>query len=132
MVLTAISASSAAPDCIACSEVLFADDDTLADLNSRFRDKDGPTNVLSFPSGEPCVRGERCFIGSVALAFDTMEREARERGIPLTHHTTHLTLHGILHLLGYDHEVDAERDEMEALEIDLLAGLGLPNPYEGS
>jgi probable rRNA maturation factor len=131
MVLTALSASGAAPDCPASIDILFADDATLADLNRRYRGKDGPTNVLSFPSGEPCIHGEPCFLGGIALAFETMEREARQRAIPLTHHATHLTLHGLLHLLGHDHEVEAEREAMERLEITLLSGLGIPDPYDG-
>jgi len=129
VVLTALSVCEAAPDGPASADVLFADDATLADLNSRFRGKDGATNVLSFPSGEPSRPGERRFLGGIALAYETMEREARERGIPLAHHTTHLTLHGLLHLLGHDHEEEAGRERMERLEIDLLAGLGIPNPY---
>jgi probable rRNA maturation factor len=132
MVLTTLSVSPQAPRCAASSDILFANDDTLADLNLRFRSKEGATNVLSFPSGEECLPGASCFLGGIALAFEQTEREASERGIPFPHHVTHLTLHGLLHLLGYDHERDDEREEMERIEIDLLGGLGIPNPYEGS
>lgn len=132
MVLTALSVSREAPEWPASTDILFTDDDTLAGLNQKFRGKDGTTNVLSFPSGEPCEPGDTCFLGGIALAFGQTEREARERGIPFTHHATHLTLHGLLHLLGYDHEEDDEREEMERIEIELLANLGVPNPYEGS
>jgi probable rRNA maturation factor len=132
MVLAAVSASDAASDGTASCEILYTDDDTLADLNRRFRGKDGPTNVLAFPSGERCGPTAPCFLGSIAIAFGRTSQEARGQGIPLTHHATHLTLHGLLHLLGYDHEARAERMAMERQEITILAGLGIPNPYEGS
>lgn len=132
MVLTSLSVSRQAPRCPASSDVLFTDDDTLADLNLRFRGKVGTTNVLSFPSGETCGPGETCFLGGIALAFGQTEREAKERGIPFPHHAAHLTLHGFLHLLGMDHEDEGERREMERIEIEFLGGFGIPNPYEGS
>jgi probable rRNA maturation factor len=131
-VLTAVAASGAAPPEPASCDILFADDETLAGLNRRFRGKEGSTNVLSFPSDDPPSPGEARFLGGIALAFGRAEREAEERGIPFGHHATHLTLHGLLHLLGHDHEADDERAEMERIEIELLGGLGIPNPYEGS
>lgn len=109
-------------------DVLFADDVALADLNIRYRGKTGPTNVLAFPSGE---RGAAPFLGGVAIAHGVCAREAGERGIPLSHHATHLTLHGLLHLLGYDHEEAAQQAAMEAVEIEVLAGLGIADPYGG-
>ena len=105
--------------------VLLTDDATLHDLNSRFRGQDRPTNVLSFPA----PTSARPHLGDVALAFATCEREANEQGKPLSSHLTHLVAHGVLHLVGYDHESEAEAVVMEALEQDVLAGLGLPDPY---
>ena len=131
-VLSALATSPEGPEGEAACDILFADDATLADLNERFRGKTGTTNVLSFPSGEPFVAGEPLFLGGIALAYGQTEREASERGIPFAHHATHLTLHGILHLLGHDHIVEAEREEMERIEIELLETMGVPNPYEGS
>lgn len=114
------------------SEIVFTTDDAIRSLNKTFRGKDAPTNVLAFPSGEAEDAGSPRDLGSVALAYDVMMREADERGIPIGHHTTHLTLHGLLHLLGFDHMEEAERLAMEAAEIDILAGLGIPDPYLGS
>ena len=88
--------------------------------------------MLAFPSGEAVERAVPAFLGGIALSYDRVIAEAVERGIPETAHATHLTLHGLLHLLGYDHETDAEREEMERVEVAILAGLGIDDPYEGS
>ena len=105
--------------------LLLTNDLAQQALNARFRDQDKPTNVLSFPARPNPER----FLGDVALAFETCAREAAEQGKPLAHHLQHLTAHGVLHLLGYDHVTDAEAQEMEGLERAILAGLGIPDPY---
>ena len=132
MVMTAIAASSCAPLGNAMCDIVFSDDAELHELNRRFLDKDRPTNVLAFPSGDLCGPGTPCNLGGIVVSYDRVDAEARERGISMTDHTTHLTLHGMLHLLGYDHESEAERAEMERIEINLLSGLGVADPYEGS
>lgn len=109
--------------------LLFADDATLRQLNHDFRGKDQPTNVLSFPGG-PVPGGEVPHLGDIALARETITREAAEQGKTVTAHTLHLVIHGLLHLLGFDHETEAEAATMEAREIALLAQLGYANPYE--
>jgi probable rRNA maturation factor len=105
--------------------VLLTDDETLADLNQRFRGKPGPTNVLSFPA-PPNPEGQ---IGDIALAYGVCAREASEQGKSLQDHLTHLSVHGVLHLLGYDHEADGEAEAMEALERSILETLGVADPY---
>ena len=105
--------------------ILFTDDETVRELNQRFRGKDAPTNVLSFPAPE----NPEGFIGDVALAYGVCEREASEQGKALGDHLQHLVAHGVLHLVGYDHQTDAEAEAMEALEREILAGLGVPDPY---
>ena len=107
--------------------VALADDAEVRRLNATWRGKDAPTNVLSFPS--PDNPAEPSFIGDVVLARQTVVAEARDLGIPLAHHVQHLVVHGLLHLLGYDHETEAEAEEMESLETEILAGLGIPDPY---
>ena len=106
--------------------LLLTDDETIRDLNRRFRQQDKPTNVLSFPAPQNAER----FLGDIALAYGVCAREAREQGKPLAHHLQHLVAHGVLHLLGYDHLSDAQADEMENLERAVLAELGIPDPYE--
>jgi probable rRNA maturation factor len=106
--------------------VLLTDDAALADLNQRFRGKAGPTNVLSFPAPEAA----RPHLGDIAIAYGTCAREAREQGKRLEHHLMHLVAHGVLHLVGYDHETESEAEDMEALERRVLAGLGAPDPYQ--
>lgn len=105
--------------------VLLTDDATVRDLNSRFRGKDYATNVLSFPAPENPER----HLGDIALSYGVCAREAEEQGKPLAHHLQHLVAHGVLHLVGYDHEIDAEAEQMEGLERVILAGLGVPDPY---
>ena len=107
--------------------LLLTDDETVRELNARFRQQDKPTNVLSFPAPHNPER----FLGDVALAYGVCAREAAEQGKPLAHHLQHLVAHGVLHLLGYDHEDDDEAEAMEGLERVVLAGLGVPDPYAG-
>ena len=116
--------------------LLFADDAEVHELNREWRGKDKPTNVLSFPmlEREDLValppEGPPEMLGDVALAFETCAREAAEKGISLEHHATHLIVHGLLHLAGYDHELGPdEATEMEAIEIKALALLGIADPY---
>jgi len=105
--------------------VLLTDDAVVRDLNARFRKRDAATNVLSFPA----AANPQGLLGDVALAYGVCAREAAEQGKPLAHHLQHLVAHGVLHLLGYDHLSDPEAEEMEALEREVLAGLGVPDPY---
>jgi len=110
--------------------IVLTDDAAIRELNHRWRGRDAPTNVLSFPAHGlvPPGSGPRP-LGDVVIAYETMEREAQEQGLPLTHHLTHLAVHGFLHLLGYDHESDTEAETMEQLERDILARLDVPDPY---
>ena len=105
--------------------LLLTDDESVRELNGRFRQQDKPTNVLSFPAPQNPER----FLGDVALAYGVCAREAAEQGKPLAHHLQHLVAHGVFHLLGYDHETDAQAEGMESLERTVLAGLGIPDPY---
>lgn len=116
--------------------VLLSDDAAVRDLNSRYRGRDAATNVLSFPAardGTPVAAGSGLptLLGDVAIAFETVRAEAESEGKSLDHHLSHLVVHGVLHLLGYDHETDAEADLMESRERDILASLAVPDPYAG-
>ena len=118
--------------------VRLVDDGTIQGLNRDWRGRDKPTNVLSFPLGDPAPVGDPALIGDpnwpwligdIVMSFDTMKAEAERDGKPLEHHVVHLAIHAALHLIGHDHEDEAEAEAMEAAEIKLLAGLGIPNPY---
>ena len=106
--------------------VLLTDDESVRALNRDFRGKDTPTNVLSFPAPQTA----RPHLGDVALAHGVCAAEAQAQGKTLAQHLAHLTAHGVLHLLGYDHETEAQAEDMEKLERVILASLGFPDPYE--
>ena len=111
--------------------VALATDAIVRDVNKRFRNQDKATNVLSFPTGGFVHPGEPegAPLGDIILARETLRREAAEQAIPLADHFRHLVLHGLLHLAGYDHEIEADAEVMEALETHILAHLGIPDPY---
>jgi probable rRNA maturation factor len=111
--------------------VLLCDDDIIAGLNARWRGQERPTNVLSFPA--PPLPGAapdgKVPLGDIAIAYETVAREAGEQGKPVADHLSHLVVHGFLHLLGYDHHMDGEAEQMERLERDILARIGIADPY---
>lgn len=110
--------------------VLLCNDAEMRELNREYRKKDKATNVLSFPAPKAMrVKGVLEHLGDVALGLETCVREAEEQGKTLKNHVMHLSVHGTLHLLGYDHMTDEEAEEMESLERDILAGLGVADPY---
>lgn len=129
MVRRAVAAALAHPEVAVGSDaelsVALADDSMLRRLNRDYRSKDQPTNVLSFPA----VRGP--LLGDVVIAYETLAREAAEERVPADHHLAHLTVHGLLHLLGHDHEDEAEAARMEALETAILGRLGMSDPHAG-
>lgn len=103
------------------------------ELNRTYRGKDYPTNVLSFPYDPPPVPledDETDYLGDLVICQPVMQREAMEQGKTIQQHWAHLLIHGLLHLQGYDHITEAEAVEMEALETDILARLGFPDPYQ--
>ena len=119
------------------ASLLLTSDEEVHALNREWRERDQPTNVLSFPmlSREEILElspdGPPELIGDVALAFETCAREAAEKGVPLADHAAHLIVHGLLHLAGHDHEISAAHaDAMEALETKALAQLGIADPYD--
>jgi probable rRNA maturation factor len=120
--------------------LLACDDARIAALNADFRGKPQPTNVLSWPSAERGAEAPGAApaepdpddgpeLGDLALAYDTCAREAAGAGLPFADHVTHLVVHGTLHLLGYDHERGPDGDLMERIEVEILASLGVPDPY---
>jgi probable rRNA maturation factor len=121
--------------------LVLADDALVRTLNRDYRDKDKPTNVLSFAlldgsddTDDVLARDEGMpiLIGDVILAFETVQREAREQGKSVEDHLTHLVIHGVLHLLGYDHLSDPDADRMERLETSILARMGIADPYSAN
>ena len=119
------------PDDDVAIGLLFTSDARIAEINGQWRGKPSATNVLSFPvsAATPVPEGEPRPLGDSALAYGVISREALAQKKPVNHHVTHLIVHGVLHLLGYDHENDDEAGAMEARETMILAGLGMENPY---
>src|ERR1700676_3555476 len=113
--------------------VMLTDDDGIRTLNSNWRGIDKPTNVLSFPALQPTgpVGPDEAprMLGDIAIAYETTRRQAEDEQKPFDHHLSHLAVHGFLHLIGYDHEKDGDAEAMETLEQEILAQLGIPDPY---
>ncbi len=135
---TVLKVSAAALGAVEDSErmemaLVLADDARVRELNRDYRGQDKPTNVLSFASLDdedaPQPEDGPILLGDVIVAYETTVAEAAAEGKTLTNHLSHLVVHGVLHLLGYDHMEDGEAEEMEELETAILAGLGIPDPY---
>jgi len=113
--------------------LILPDDAEQRGLNRTYRGRDAATNVLSFVTADPATpAGAPVLLGDVVLAFATVEREAAEQQKTLADHLRHLVVHGVLHLLGFDHEGAAEAEAMEAHEIEILRTLGVPDPYRAT
>jgi probable rRNA maturation factor len=127
-VLEALKQSKARIKGAAEISILLTNDEEQHELNKQWRGKDSSTNVLSFPQIEPFgpVVG---ILGDITLARETLEREAADQGVSFADHFTHLVVHGFLHILGYDHMTDKEALQMESLETQILASLGVDDPY---
>lgn len=124
----ALAAAAAEEGASGTVSLLLGDDAAITALNRQFRGKEKPTNVLSFPpaAGEP---GQGRFLGDIALAAETIAMEAEFQGKSFEHHAAHLAVHGFLHLLGYDHECEADAERMEARERTILLSIGIDDPY---
>jgi len=113
--------------------IMLTDDRGIRTLNRNWRGIDKATNVLSFPALQPTGPAgpddAPRMLGDIAIAYETTRKEADEERKPFDHHLSHLAVHGFLHLIGYDHENDADAEAMEGLERDILAQLGIPDPY---
>jgi probable rRNA maturation factor len=113
--------------------VMLTDDSGIRTLNNNWRGIDKPTNVLSFPALQPTGTATPSdvprMLGDIAIAYETTRKEADDEEKPFDHHLSHLAVHGFLHLIGYDHETDDDAEAMEALEREILAQLGVPDPY---
>jgi len=113
------------PDLDGGVALLLTGDSRVQSLNAEFRNQDKSTNVLSFPSGDDSPD----FLGDIALAYETCMQEANTAALPLADHAAHLIIHGLLHLVGYDHQSDEDARIMELLETELLAEMGIADPY---
>ena len=112
--------------------IMLTDDTGIRTLNNNWRGIDKPTNVLSFPALQPTAGAPADaprMLGDIAIAYETTRKEADEEEKPFDHHLSHLAVHGFLHLIGYDHEKDDNAEAMEGLEREILAQLGIPDPY---
>ena len=118
------AAAASEPSVVGEVALLMTDNSAVRDLNARFREKDAPTNVLSFPSHTDG------FLGDIAIAREICQDEAQERGLEIRDYVAHLIVHGLMHLGGYDHQSDKDAEDMERREVEILARFGAKSPYE--
>ena len=110
--------------------VVLADDDTVRALNKDYRHQDKPTNVLAFPAAQAIDGSQPPILGDVILSYGVVSGEAARQNKPLRAHVQHLVVHGLLHLLGYDHHTEEDAQTMEGLEVDILRQLNIADPYQ--
>ncbi len=110
--------------------ILLTDDSAVRALNRNWRGLDQPTNVLSFPAPKAMAADDAGILGDIVVAYETLKRECDDEGRDLLHHLAHLTVHGYLHLIGYDHQTDAQANTMERLESKVMARMNLPDPWQ--
>lgn len=110
--------------------ILLTDDSAVRELNREWRGIDKATNVLSFPAPETMSKGAAGILGDIVIAYETLARESTDEDRDFLHHLTHLTVHGYLHLVGYDHQDDAQATDMEALESKIMTHMQLPDPWQ--
>jgi probable rRNA maturation factor len=125
----AIAAAAALATADGEVSVLLTDDKAIRALNRAWRGVDKPTNVLSFPAPESTAAGGAKMLGDIVIAYETLARECNAEDQVFLHHLAHLTVHGFLHLIGYDHQTDSQAEAMEALESKIMARMKLPDPY---
>lgn len=109
--------------------IVLTDNSTIATLNREWRGIDKPTNVLSFPASGHKASGGAHFLGDIVIAYETLVRECDDEDREFLHHLAHLTVHGFLHLIGYDHQTDTQAEEMEGLESKIMTRMNMPDPY---
>jgi metalloprotein, YbeY/UPF0054 family len=109
--------------------ILLTDDKAIRLLNREWRGIDKPTNVLSFPAATTKASARMPLFGDIVIAYETLKRECDDEDRIFLHHLAHLTVHGFLHLIGYDHQVEAQAEEMEGLESKIMTRLQMPDPY---
>ncbi len=109
--------------------IVLTDDAGITKLNRDWRGIDKATNVLSFPAAELKPGGGAKMLGDIVVAYETLERECADEDRVFLHHLAHLTVHGFLHLIGYDHQTDSDADEMEGLESKIMSAMKMPDPY---
>lgn len=125
----ALASASGADAGSMAATLLLTGDREIAELNRQWRGQDRPTNVLSFPATFPAIPGEPRQLGDIAVAYETVAREAVAEGKSVADHAAHLIVHGVLHLLGQDHGNDSDAETMERTEIAALCSLGIADPY---
>jgi probable rRNA maturation factor len=109
--------------------ILLTDDKAIRLLNHEWRGIDKPTNVLSFPAAATKASGRMPLFGDIVIAYETLKRECDDEGRNFLHHLAHLTVHGFLHLIGYDHQIDTQAEAMEGLERKVMSRMQMPDPY---
>ena len=110
--------------------ILLSDDSAVRELNRQWRKIDKPTNVLSFPApATPTAHGHFGHLGDIVIAYETLQKECEDEACDFLHHLAHLSVHGFLHLNGYDHQTDAEADAMEAIESQIMISMNMPDPW---